>query len=94
MMPGHTIREPHPPAIEDPEELEPGMLPVEPDEGYVPSHIPEDPERDRMVDPEDCDASYAGGRQIPQANWLGLAQPTVLAMHDSGNASDWCWRSP
>jgi hypothetical protein len=49
----NTPREPHPPAIEEPEELEPGDMPVEPDEGLIPSHIPEDPERGRLVDPED-----------------------------------------
>jgi hypothetical protein len=31
---------------------EPGQLPVEPDEGPVLPFIPEDPEHDRVVDPE------------------------------------------
>jgi hypothetical protein len=36
-----------------PDEFEPGSLPVEPDEGLVPPAIPDDPEHDRTVDPED-----------------------------------------
>ena len=28
-------------------------LPVEPDEGLVPAMIPDDPEHDRVIDPED-----------------------------------------
>jgi hypothetical protein len=34
------------------EQSDPGMLPVEPDQGLVPPAIPDDPEHDRMVDPE------------------------------------------
>jgi hypothetical protein len=48
-----ATRQPYPPAIEIPEEFEPGSMPVEPDEGTVPNGIPDDPEHDRMVDPED-----------------------------------------
>jgi hypothetical protein len=36
-----------------PEEREPTELPVEPDEGPMPPHIPEDPEHDRLIDPAD-----------------------------------------
>nr|WP_316640998.1 hypothetical protein [uncultured Roseateles sp.] len=39
--------------IENPDDAEPDMLPVEPDEGLVPAAIPEDEEHDRMVDPEE-----------------------------------------
>jgi hypothetical protein len=35
-----------------PDEDEPGALPVEPDQGAVPDHIPDDPEHDREIDPE------------------------------------------
>jgi len=35
-----------------PEEFEPGAPPVEPDEGPVPDHIPDDPEHDRVIDPD------------------------------------------
>jgi hypothetical protein len=35
-----------------PDEFEPGSLPVEPDEGPVPAGIPDDPEHDRVIDPE------------------------------------------
>ena len=34
------------------EDPEPGQLPVEPDQGPVVPAIPEDPEHDRVVDPE------------------------------------------
>jgi hypothetical protein len=44
-------RAPRPPIIDPPAEPEPRSLPAEPDEGTVPTGIPEDPERDRMVDP-------------------------------------------
>jgi hypothetical protein len=58
-MTGRQTREPHPPAIEEPEELEPGQMPVDPDEVMVPTHIPEDEERGRLVDPEDRDPAKA-----------------------------------
>ncbi len=35
-----------------PDEVEPGSLPVAPDEGQVPNHIPNDPELERVVNPE------------------------------------------
>ena len=34
-----------------PHEHEPIELPVEPDEGMTPAHIPDDPEHERLVDP-------------------------------------------
>ena len=34
------------------EQSDPGMLPVEPDDGLVPPAIPDDEEHDRQVDPE------------------------------------------
>lgn len=40
------------PAEEAEDDPEPGMLPVEPDEGVVSPSIPADPEHDRVVDPE------------------------------------------
>jgi len=36
----------------DDNDFEPGMLPVDPDEGPIPPAIPLDPEHDRLVDPE------------------------------------------
>ena len=36
-----------------PDEPEPGSLPVEPDQGPIPAEIPEDPERERTVNPAD-----------------------------------------
>lgn len=41
----------HRPTHDVPEEHEPTELPVEPDEGPTPPHIPEDPEHDRLIDP-------------------------------------------
>lgn len=42
----------HPPKnVDVPDELEPDTLPVEPDEGPVPDHIPDDPEHDRVIVP-------------------------------------------
>ena len=59
-MPGHKTRELHPPAVKEAEEeVEPGQMPVEPDEVMVPTHIPEDEERGRLVDPEDREPSKA-----------------------------------
>lgn len=46
-------RHPRPNQVIDAEDQsDPAMLPVEPDEGMVPPAIPDDPEHDRMVDPE------------------------------------------
>ena len=36
-----------------PDDFEPGSIPTEPDEGPVPAIIEDDPEHDRLVDPED-----------------------------------------
>ena len=59
--------QPRLPAILDPVEpdaddlhVEPDA--VEPDETQVPSHIPEDPERGRLVDPEDREPMKAARR--------------------------------
>lgn len=46
------LNNPHPRIIDVPDEFEPGSLPVEPDEGPVPDHIPSDPEDDRVIAPE------------------------------------------
>jgi len=45
----HKPRPSHDVPVDDPE---PGMLPVDPDQGPVPPVIPADPEHDRVVDPE------------------------------------------
>ena len=48
-----SVRIRHPAQVPiDDDELEPGLLPVEPDEGPMPTGIPSDPEHDRIVDPE------------------------------------------
>lgn len=52
-MANRTPHKPHRTHAEEAEvDPEPGMLPVEPDQGMVPSAIPDDPEHDRLVDPE------------------------------------------
>jgi hypothetical protein len=45
-------RTPHHPHTEEPDDPEPGWLPIDPDEGPVPPIIPNDPEHERVVDPE------------------------------------------
>jgi len=47
----HRHHKPHDKDLDD-DELEPGQLPVEPDQGPVAPVIPEDPEHERVVDPE------------------------------------------
>jgi hypothetical protein len=42
----------HPGHTQEPDDFEPSLLPVDPDQGPVPALIPTDPEHDRMVDPE------------------------------------------
>jgi hypothetical protein len=48
----HAPHKPHRSHTDDADEPEPGLLPVEPDQGPVPDGIPGDPEHDRTVDPE------------------------------------------
>ena len=43
---------PQRPIHDVPNEPVPGSMPVEPDEGPVPATIPDDPEDDRVIDPE------------------------------------------
>lgn len=50
-MPEAATRKHHP-NHDVPDELVPGAMPVEPDEGPVPAGIPDDPEDDRVIDPE------------------------------------------
>jgi len=42
----------HHPIHDVPDEPLPGSMPVEPDQGPVPAEIPDDPEDDRVIDPE------------------------------------------
>jgi len=42
----------HHPTHDVPDDLVPGAMPVEPDEGPTPTPIPHDPEDDRVIDPE------------------------------------------
>jgi hypothetical protein len=44
-----TPRRPHHPGTEAPDEDEPDSLPVGPDEGPTPDHIPDEPEQDPMT---------------------------------------------
>ena len=43
---------PRNPSIEEPDDNDPGLPPVEPDEGPVPPVIPDDAEHDRAISPE------------------------------------------
>lgn len=52
-MANHTPHKPHRTHADEAEDdPEPGMLPVEPDKGPVPSSNPEDTQHDGVVDPE------------------------------------------
>ena len=52
-MVDHTPRKPHRNPEEEAEgDEEPGMLPVEPDEGTFPQGIPLDPDQDDVIEPE------------------------------------------
>ena len=48
----HQPRHPHHAQTDAPDDIEPDSLPVEPDMGPTPTHIPDDPELDRVVNPE------------------------------------------
>ena len=48
----HRPHKTHRSQRDDPDDPDPGLMPVEPDQGLVPTHIPDDPEHDRLVDPE------------------------------------------
>jgi hypothetical protein len=45
------VPKPHHPHHDVPEDREPPELPVEPDQGLIPPHIPDDPEHERIIDP-------------------------------------------
>lgn len=52
-MVDHTPRKPHRNPEEEAEgDEEPGLLPVEPDEGTYPQGIPLDPDQDDVIEPE------------------------------------------
>ncbi len=53
-MPSRTPRHLHRSPAQDPEEPDDETpLPVDPDEGLIPAMIPDDPEYDRVVEPQD-----------------------------------------
>ena len=53
-MRNKTPRHAHSTPVEVPEDPDDdGALPVDPDEGLVPAMIPDDPEYDRVVEPQD-----------------------------------------
>jgi hypothetical protein len=53
MMKFQTPRKPHSTPVQDPDDVEAGLPLMEPDDGLVPPAISEDPEYDRVVEPED-----------------------------------------
>ncbi len=52
-MLSHLSRKSHRMLARESDDPDPGPLPVEPVEGLVPPDIPDDPEHDRVVEPED-----------------------------------------
>jgi hypothetical protein len=52
-MPIHAVKMSPRVPIGEPEEPDESPMPVDPDEGPVPAQIPDDPEHDRVIDPED-----------------------------------------
>lgn len=52
-MSSTSSQKPRPSRTDVPDEFEPNSLPVEPDEVPGPTHIPDDPELDAVVNPED-----------------------------------------
>ena len=46
------LHKPYQPIQDVPDDLEPGALPVEPDEGPVPALIPDDPGQNPLIDPQ------------------------------------------
>ena len=66
MSNAHIHQHPHP-NHDVPEELEPGTLPLDSDEGLVPALIPDDPEHERVVDPLSIQAWLDEGARRPVA---------------------------
>jgi hypothetical protein len=52
LMDSHTPHKNHRPPKNVGDDSEPGLLPVEPDQGPLQPALPADPEHDRVVDPE------------------------------------------
>ena len=52
-MKHHAPYQPHSTPVQDPDDAEPAMPPLEPYEGLVAPVIPGDPEHERVVEPED-----------------------------------------
>ena len=48
-----TLPKTHRTPIDEPEEPDGAPIPVQQEEGLVPAMIPDDPEHDRVIDPED-----------------------------------------
>ena len=48
-----TLPKSHRAPISEPDEPDGAPVPIELDEGLVPAMIPDDPEHDRVIDPED-----------------------------------------
>ncbi|GAB2877153.1 hypothetical protein GCM10027046_01220 [Uliginosibacterium flavum] len=59
----------HDPKLDIDDEFEPDELPVEPDEGPVPVRIPDDPEHDRIIDPDTSTGSQARRPQRIRSNY-------------------------
>ena len=66
-----AVDKPYRPNDAVPEEFEPQAPRVEPDEGPVPADIPEDPEHERVIDPDADPAPLVkpARRQVEVAAW-------------------------
>lgn len=85
-----SLHPPHRPSNDLPEEFEPGSAPIEPDDGPVPAHIPDDPEHERAIDPAADPArpsrsrrSNAGqGGTLPRRAKAPLSAPGLALPHE------------
>ena len=88
-MATHKPHTPHPSHDVEGEDPEPGMLPVDPDQGPVPPVIPLDPEHERIVDPE---ARRAGQQQVAGCGAAAARIRTATASLPGAGARRGCPR--
>lgn len=74
-MSSNRIARSHRPNHDVPEEREPPELPVEPDEGLIPPVIPDDPEHERLIDPETMQPQTGPRRTKAPSSTPGLPLP-------------------
>lgn len=74
-MSSHRVPKSHRPSHDVPEEREPPELPVELDEGLIPPVIPDDPEHERLIDPEAMQPQTGPRRTKAPSSTPGLPLP-------------------